>query len=174
MAWDAVPLRDDDPQTAVTAEVCNSFTAGLFFLLTVLELFICDGGGAINKLIAPDEGGTTASRQGGSSWLNDNVGVLRDLVRARTALSVSPQVAANHVTKARACKGSQLGDEERYVLTKVTLKLLHVPPKPAAAARALAGGAAIHPGVRVISRPAPVHNDDADARLEGERGGLSG
>jgi hypothetical protein len=165
-AWAGVPLLADHPLAALTAEVCNSFTAGLFFLLTVLELFTCDGGRTVNDLIALSEAGARASGQGRDAWLNDNAAVLRDLVRARTALAVSPQVAANHVSKARAGLGRQVHDEVRRTLpqAEVALSFLEVPPTLAgSAAGACADGAAIG---AVAGHPAParVQNGDADTR----------
>jgi hypothetical protein len=78
----AAPARQD--VAPFTAEVCNSLLAGLYFLLTVRQLFTTPPD-AVRDLAWPD---------------NENP-VLRDLARARTALGTSPHLATALIGAAR-------------------------------------------------------------------------
>ena len=94
--------RFADPEkrkvAAVTAGVCDSLLAGLYFLLTVLDLFtgppdLVDG-------LAWSGGETCHERGRTQPWLKENP-VLRDLARAHIALGTSPYLAAGLIGAAR-------------------------------------------------------------------------
>jgi hypothetical protein len=70
----------DEPVAALTAEICDSFLAGLYFLLTLYQLFTAE----------PD----TVTR------LADHP-ALRDLARARTTLGVNPYLASTMIRDTR-------------------------------------------------------------------------
>jgi hypothetical protein len=76
--------RFSGPQAALTAEICDSFLAGLYFLLTIYQLFTTEPY-AIARLTVP------ASTADGDPAGNS---ALPNLARARTILSVNPYLAA--------------------------------------------------------------------------------
>jgi hypothetical protein len=90
-----------------TAEVCDSFLAGLFFLLTVRQLFTADPELVVNPLACKDAAlpGDWSKQRNvrAKDWLNDNSVVLLNLARARIALGVSPYLAATLIADARHC-----------------------------------------------------------------------
>lgn len=71
----------------LTAEVCDSFLAGLYYLLTVRHIFAAEKG-----------------------WLNDNPPILRDLASARAALGVNPYLATALIHQARQNLPGHKGD----------------------------------------------------------------
>jgi hypothetical protein len=80
----------------LTAEVCDSFLAGLYFLLTVHELFTADPTPVVELAahvtdIQPEEG---------ICKLKDDAS-LRNLARARAALGVNPYLAAAVIRETR-------------------------------------------------------------------------
>jgi hypothetical protein len=91
--WTRKPPSADDPLAAAAMEICNCLAAGLFFLLTVLDLFTRDE--------PQQKPGEAAIRAGRRAWLTDDSPVLRDLARAHVALAVSPVVAVSYVSQAR-------------------------------------------------------------------------
>jgi hypothetical protein len=90
-----------------TAEVCDSFLAGLFFLLTVRQLFTADPKLVVNPLACQDAALLAKHRHQrhdhAKDWLDDNSVVLLNLARARIALGVSPYLAATLIADARRC-----------------------------------------------------------------------
>jgi hypothetical protein len=76
--------RFSGPQGALTAEICDSFLAGLYFLLTVYQLFTTEPH-TVAQLTLPAS--TADAGPAGNS-------ALPDLARARTTLSVNPYLAA--------------------------------------------------------------------------------
>jgi hypothetical protein len=104
--------QDQDPDfTALSAEIHDCFVAGLYFLLTVYDLF-ATGAAVVSKLaVLPvtaqetaeetaEESGTRTGTES-ESWLNEDPPVLLDLADARAALGVSPYVASIHIDEAR-------------------------------------------------------------------------
>jgi hypothetical protein len=82
-----------------TAEVCDSLLAGLYFLLTVRQLFTLSPR-TVHGL-AWLAGDTLPTRGTRPHWLDDANPVLRDLARARVALGTSPYLAAKLISSAR-------------------------------------------------------------------------
>jgi len=78
----------------LTTEVCDSFLAGLYFLLTVYELFTAE------SVPAPVVQLAARMTEKGCE-LNDNAS-LRNLARARAALGVNPYLAATIISETRA------------------------------------------------------------------------
>ena len=76
----------------LTAEVCDSFLAGLYFLLTVHQLFTAEPD-IVTWLASPE------NTDGARGLVGD--GVLHGLARARTTLGVNPYLAAEMVHDAR-------------------------------------------------------------------------
>jgi hypothetical protein len=94
----------------ITAEIYDSFIAGLYFLLTVRQFF-ARGAETINELIAPKaprESGPAGHRDG--DWLNSDPPVLRNLANARAALSVNPYLASSLVNEALRNLSEQTGE----------------------------------------------------------------
>jgi hypothetical protein len=84
--------------TPVTREIVHSFIAGLYFLLTVRVLFERDRD-TVDELLMPDAGHPrTYSAAYGAS--EPDPPALRELVHARAALSVSPDLAVALVNEA--------------------------------------------------------------------------
>ena len=81
-----------------TAEVCDSLLAGLYFLLTVRQLFT-QSPEMVRGLAWL--GGDIRTRGERPHWLDDANPVLRDLARARIALGASPYLAAELISAAR-------------------------------------------------------------------------
>lgn len=104
----AVPRRpassDSGGDDLFTAEVCDSFLAGLYFLLTARQLFTA-GAGLVTRLACEDRDGHRHHEQGNDDWLNDRAPVLRYLAGARIALGVSPYLATSLIHEARGNPG---------------------------------------------------------------------
>lgn len=81
----------DDTIAPLTAEVCDSYLAGLYFLRTVCHLFT-----AHHQLVTEL---ATAEQGNGPAVLLDNE-ILRGLARARIALGVNPYLAARLIDEA--------------------------------------------------------------------------
>jgi len=73
------------------AEICDSFLAGLYFLLTVQRLF------------TPEPEPATPETKNGTRTLDE--GALRDLAWARAALELNPYLAAAIISG--TCKGGK-------------------------------------------------------------------
>jgi hypothetical protein len=82
----------DEPVAALTAEICDSFLAGLFFLLTVYQLFTTEPDTVTRLAVDCSDDGTCALRDHPA---------LRDLARARTNLGVNPYLASTIIRDAR-------------------------------------------------------------------------
>lgn len=82
---------------AVTAELCDSFLAGLFFLQTVHQLFTAKPD-SVTKLDPVTKLATC--RTDGTFKFNDDA-LLRCLARARTTLGVNPYLSAKMIQEAR-------------------------------------------------------------------------
>ena len=82
----------DKAVAPLTAEICDSFLAGLYLLLTVYQIFTAEPARGIRLAICPAEDGT--------SKFEDHP-VLRDLARARTTLGVNPYLASAIICDAR-------------------------------------------------------------------------
>jgi hypothetical protein len=82
-----------------TAEVCDSLLAGLYFLLTVRQLFTQSP--EVVQGLAWLGGDACRTRGERRQWLDDANPVLRDLARARIALGTSPYLAAELISAAR-------------------------------------------------------------------------
>jgi hypothetical protein len=94
-------LGQETDEAALAADVHDSFTAGLYFLLTVYDLFAA-GAKVVNKVAGrPGQARESGDSGGIAGWLNDCESVLRDLADARAALGVSPYVAAAYIDEAR-------------------------------------------------------------------------
>jgi hypothetical protein len=85
----------------LAAEVCDSFLAGLYFLLTVHELFTAESMPVIQLAAQVTEEGICK--------LNDNAS-LRSLARARAALGVNPYLAAAIIHETRSTLAGRTGD----------------------------------------------------------------
>lgn len=105
----------------ITAEVCDSFLAGLYYLLTVRQIFAAAD--TIDNLVKPPATHTPdcsspesgRSRQTGQShpekgWLNDKPPILCDLASARAALGVNPYLATALIHQARQNLPGRKGD----------------------------------------------------------------
>jgi hypothetical protein len=84
---------------ALTAEICDSFLAGLYFLMTVYQLFAAEPD-LVTEL--------AACRADGVFKFNDDA-LLRGLARARTTLGVSPYLAAEITKETRRALFSRTG-----------------------------------------------------------------
>lgn len=85
---------------AYAAQVCDTFLGGLFFLLTVHQLFTATPE-RVSGLAWKTDLGIPRTHDDISPWLDNENAVLRDLARARIALSVSPYLASALVCEAR-------------------------------------------------------------------------
>jgi hypothetical protein len=111
--------RFDDTYKGVavlTAEICDSFLAGLYFLLTVYQLFTTEPD-LVTEL--------AASATGGTFRFNDDP-VLRGLARARTTLGVSPYLAAKIIQDTRNALASRT--DHPCPLADVEPDFLNPPP----------------------------------------------
>jgi len=86
---------DETKDAAFAAEICNNLIAGLYYLFTVRELFLQD-----RKLIERLITATTAVEEGRKAT-SGRPCILSDLARARVALGVGPDLAADLVSAAR-------------------------------------------------------------------------
>jgi hypothetical protein len=110
-------FRDAYKDAAVsTAEICDSFLAGLYFLMTIEQLFTTEPN-LVTKL--------AACRTDGTFRLNDDA-VLRDLARARTTLAVSPYLAAKIIQDARHTLSNRI--DHSCPLADVEPDFLNPPP----------------------------------------------
>jgi hypothetical protein len=92
--------------------VCDTFIAGLYFLLTVHDLFTA-GEQIVTTLITPD-----AAAHDPDHWLVECPEVVHDLAIARAALAVSPYLAAEGVNEARQNLAAHVTDDEGRLLVK--------------------------------------------------------
>lgn len=101
---------------ALDAEICNSLMAGSYFLFTVRQLFMHDV-----KVVRD------LSAQPTSEGERDHAGVLSDLARARIALSIGPDLAADLVSAARrALPGKSDADtDQRHLRVPVEIQFLN-------------------------------------------------
>jgi hypothetical protein len=74
-----------------TVEICDSFMAGLYFLLTVRQFFTAEPGQVAKLAEAEARNGTSVPDEG----------PLRDLARARAALDVNPYLSARIISGVR-------------------------------------------------------------------------
>lgn len=85
--------------TTPATALCDGLIAGLYFLLTVSELFTEDPE-LVNALITP-RSARSSGPGGDEDWLEAAPPVLSDLASARAALGMNPYLAADHVRTAR-------------------------------------------------------------------------
>ena len=84
--------RPQEPVAPLTAEICDSFLAGLYFLLTVYQLFTAESNMVMRF----------AARQAADGTCNlEGHPVLRDLARARANLGVNPYLASTLIRRTR-------------------------------------------------------------------------
>jgi hypothetical protein len=86
-----------------TAQVCDSFLAGLYFLMTVRQLALAAPELLTTFACRPSTGSPHPGDGGESKedWLNDEAPMLRDLARARIALGINPYLADSLIRDAR-------------------------------------------------------------------------
>jgi len=80
-----------EPVAALTAEICDSFLVGIYFLLTVYQLFTAEPD-TVTRLAVPQADSTSAK--------GDHL-VLRDLAQARMTLGVNPYLASKIIRETR-------------------------------------------------------------------------
>jgi len=145
----AVP--DEVKAGVFAAEVCNSLIAGAYFLFTVRRVFLhWETAGQENTATAKEVGTPRESvndalvgklsdallaaekaRAEGSGSAESGPDALGALARARVALGVSPDLAADLVTAARdALKAGKEGGHDDFSVP-VPIKFLHRYPQPA-------------------------------------------
>jgi hypothetical protein len=95
-------VTEGDDSDTIRAMVCDSLLAGLYFLPTVRQACTAEPG-LMSRLAWPRVSPHRLFRpaQDGVPWLDDDEATLRELARARIALSTSPYLAATFVTRAR-------------------------------------------------------------------------
>jgi hypothetical protein len=102
--------------TQAATDLCDTLLAGLYFLLTVSELFTADPE-LINTLVRPH-----ASND--HHWLCDSPPVLTDLASARAALIMNPYLAASHVHAAR--RGLLAHTQDKALTAEITVPFLRL------------------------------------------------
>jgi hypothetical protein len=141
--WTKNPPSPDDPLAAVAVEIFDCFVAGLFFLLTVLDLFTrertrADGSQevAVNQIFRqPKQSAADATSAVSAdrkpcreSSISYDSPALRDLARAHVALSASPQAAASYASQARKSLADPRLLNDPQMAIEVNLHFLAPPP----------------------------------------------